>query len=1059
MQRFLALLMLLACASAPLSAQQMVTGTVATSSGAPIENAAVTAGGGVLATASDADGHFTLSLPDSLGQLRIVHPDFVARKVKVKGAGPLDVILQLPADRRRQVVTGLGKLRTENSLGYAISPVSGATLSTARENHVVNALTGRIAGAQIENNVGGLGGSSAILLRGVRSMTGINRPLYVVDGVPVADYNPNGASATIAAGGRDYGSTVQDINPADIATISVLRPGAASAIYGTRGSNGVILITTRSGTEREGVGVTISSGVSFQQVASLPEYQNQYGGGYGRDFGVFTFDPDEHPAAWSSFDGQLLPDYTAEASWGPELTGQMVRHWDSWFPGEHFGELRPWSPNPDNVSNFYETGMSLDNHFALAGGHGQTRYRVAYTNTNSTGVYPESRLNRNTLHLNASQRIGNKLEASLTGSFVNTRAAGRPALGYGGFGDAVNVQGTFNEWFQRQLDMDRLLEYQSPDGSPRSWNHRGPEDLNTAYWESPYWVVYQDRSQDGRDRLYGNLSLTYTPRPGLSVTGSARTDYFNFRVNDRMASGSTANAPYAEEMQVYSRENNYQVLADYSPQLTGDFSVNLQVGGNLRREDFTSRWAKTSGGVGVPGIYTVENSLERPLRTDFSRERQVQTVFGRAGVGYKSLFFLDVAGRSDRTSALEAGYSSSVSPSASTAFVFSELLRSRILSYGKLRAGIAMTANDPAPYQTRRIYNATVYDRYVPTYTVSDRQANPELMAEHISTWEAGLDLAFLNDRLGLGLTYYVSQSTNLIIDRPLGGTTGFYAQTSNGGAMTNTGVELELNAKPVSGDKLSWDTYLNVGMNRNEVIELAEGQDELILRSYRVQFTARPGAPFGTLMGQGYLRNENGQKIIDDTGMPVLAGGVEFGSAYPDITGSFTNDLSYGPLHLHTLIDFRMGGLVYSESNRWGTYSGILASTVGTNENGVDVRQSVSDGGGIPVEGVTLDGAPNTTYVDAQRYFENLRHFHEEFVYDASFVKLREISLGYDLPESLPGDGGTVSLFVRNAATLYQNAPNIDPETALTNETIRGFENGQNPSVRSVGLRLQLQF
>ena len=1063
MQRFLLILALVIGSVGLGAAQQSITGTVTDNSGEPLIGASILVAGTTTGTVTDFDGTFTLNVPEGSEELLVSYTGYATQTVPLTTATSYEINLAEGVQLNDVVVTALGITRDEKSLGYAVSEVSGDEVTNTSENSVVSSLSGRIAGAQINNNNSGLGGSSNIILRGATSVTGSNRPLFVVDGIPIANDNNNGANASVAAGGRDYGTTAQDINPADIESISVLKGGAAAALYGSRASNGVILITTKSGSARKGVGVTINSGLTFNNVAVLPDYQNQYGGGYTQTFDAFEFDPDVHPADWASFDGQLIPEYYADESWGPEMDGTLVRHWDSWYPGEHFGELRPWSPNPDNVKDFYDTGVSFDNNVAISGGNDQTVFRLSYTNSSNNGVFPESKLNRNTLNLNATQKIGSKLEATVNGTYVNTRGEGRPAIGYGGFGDAVNVQTNFSEWFQRQLDMDRLRDYKSPDGSPRTWNIRTPTNLNALYWESPYWVVYEDRGTDNRDRVYGNLSLKYEVLPGLSITGSARTDYYNFEVNDRLASRSAANIAYAEKLLVNARENNFELLGSYNTNLTDDLSLDAQLGGNLRQDENTAVRSKSSGGLAVPGIYTVETSIDRPERSDLTNRREIQSVYGRLGFGWRAMLYLDVTARNDWSSALEEGNNSYFYPSVSGSFVFSELLENSFISFGKIRAGYATVGNDPDPYQTRQTYVADNNYGSSPAFGVPNTQANRGLVAESITTYEAGVDMRFFNDRLGFDVTYYDIESRDLIIRLGVSGTSGFSNVSTNAGLLTNKGWEVQLYGTPVQTQNFSWTTRINFASNRNKVVELAEGQDLLSLGSYGTQFVAKTGQPYGTLIGLGYERDDQGRKVVDEEGFPILASNLDFGSVFPNYTGGFINDFTVFGFRLGTVIDFRDGGLVYSVSNRWGTNSGLFESTVGTNAKGNDIRSPVDEGGGVLVDGVTEDGQPNTTYIDAQQYFGGLRNFREEFTYDASFIKLREISLGYDIPRNWIENSllanASVSLFARNVAILHKNTPNIDPETAVTNGNIQGFENGQNPTVRSIGLKLRLGF
>ncbi len=1068
MKQLLLTVAVLLCSVATLLAQRTITGTIQDIDNTPLIGASVLVAGTTSGTVTDFDGKFSLATPEGSDKLVISYTGYASQEVMLDGRTDYDITMQEGVQLSDVVVTALGISRDEKSLGYGVDQIDGEALNAAKESSLVNALTGRIAGAQINNNNAGLGGSSSIILRGATSVSGNNQPLFVVDGTPIANDNNNGANAAEAFGGRDYGNTAQDINPNDIASVSILKGGAAAALYGSRASNGVILITTKSGANRKGIGVTINSGVTMQQVALLPDYQNDYGGGYSLEFGEFSYDPAIHPDSWEAFDGQPLPEYYADESWGPELDGRPVRHWDSWYPGETFGELRPWSANPDNIKNFYDTGVTFTNNVAIAGGNDLSTFRLSYTNSAQKGVFPESRLDRNTVAVSATQKLGSKLTAGINANYVNTRGEGRPAIGYGGFGDAVNVQTNFNEWYQRQLDTDRLRNYEQADGTPRTWNINGPTDLSALYWESPFWVVNKDRGQDQRDRVYGNISLRYDVLPGLAISGFLRTDYYQFGVQDRLASRSTANIPYFESFDVTSRENNYELLADYNTSLSDDFTLDAQLGTNLRKQTFNSSRSKTSGGLSVPDLYNINASIDRPERTDFRSEREIQSVYGRIGFGWRSMLYVDATARNDWSSTLEDGQNSYFYPSVSTSFVFSELIGdNNVLSYGKIRAGFATVGNDTEPYSTRNVF--TPGDPYGsnPAFALPNTQPKFDLSSESITTWEAGLEFRLLDDRIGLDVTYYDIESTDLIINLPVSSATGFTTANTNAGLVTNKGIEVKLYATPIKTPNFTWNTAVNFARNRNEVVELAEGQDRLVLGAYgTAQLVAQVGKPYGTFIASGYSRNDAGEILVNEAGFPILESNLEFGSAYPDFTGGFINDFEIFGFNVGTVFDFRKGGTIYSISNRWGTYSGQFDNTVGNNELGNPVRNPVTgdaNSGGVLIDGVKPDGSDNDTYVDAQTHFGRLRNFNEAFLFDASFIKFRELSIGRNLPAAWFANNfistARVSLVGRNLAILHKNTPNIDPEQALTNGNVQGFENGQSPTVRSFGINLNLGF
>ena len=1072
MQRFILVLALLLGVLGSVVAQRSITGQVTDTDGLGLIGASILVEGTTTGVVTDFDGNFSMTVPEGGENLLISYTGYAAQTVPVTSATTYEVVLSEGVQLSDVVVTALGISRDEKSIGYAVSQIDGAELNQAQETNLVSSLNGRVPGAQINNNNSGLGGTSSIILRGATSLTGSNQPLFVVDGTPIDNSTFGGSNAAEARGGQDFGNMAQDINPNDIASVSILKGGAAAALYGSRASNGVILITTKSGKSRKGLGVTINSGVQLSRVALLPDYQNEYGGGTSLEFGTFEYAEGLYPSSYAAFDGQPIAEYGYDGSWGPALDGTPVRHWDSWYPGESFGELRPWSPSANSVEDFYETGVQFNNNVAVSGGNDDGNFRLSYTNNSNNGVYPGSSLNRNTLTVSASQNIGGKLTASVNGTYVNTAGKGRPGIGYGN-ASSVNVQTNFNEWWQRQLDLDRLKDYQQPDGSPRTWNIVSPGDLQANYWESPYWVINKNTNADDRDRLYGNLSLKYDILPGLSLTGFARTDYYTFRTTSRIASGTRTAQDYYAESAISTRENNFEALLDYSSNF-GQFSIDGQLGANLRQENYDRTAGNTINGLNVPDFYTLDASNARPNIDNYRSQKEVQSVYGRIGIGWRSMLYLDVTGRNDWSSALEDGNNSYFYPSVSGSFVFSELIEnSNIVSFGKIRGGFATVGNDTGPFNTRNTISNIGPFGSAPGFAVPIRNNFFNLRSESITTWEAGVEMRFLNDRAGFDLTYYDIQSEDLILPVSISSTTGFAETFVNAGLLTNKGIELRVYGTPVSTENFTWSLGVNFARNRNEVVELIDGVDRLRLGgTWGTSFLAERGEAYGQLNGVGYTRDStSGAIIVNENGVPVKTPNQNFGSAYPDYTGGVSNDFTIYGFDISTLVDFRKGGKIFSVTNQFGNYSGMFESTVGVNDLGTPIRNPAYDadgnrienGGGILIEGIKADGTANDTYVDAKTYYESTYDLNEQYIYDASFIKLREVSIGRRLPAAWFANNfisnATLSLTGRNLAILHKNAPNIDPDAALSNGNVQGIENGQNPSVRSFGVNLNVSF
>ncbi|MCP9766904.1 SusC/RagA family TonB-linked outer membrane protein [Lacihabitans sp. LS3-19] len=942
------------------------------------------------------------------------------------------------------VVTALGVKREERSLGYAVQEVKGEGLIEARDANIVNSLQGKLAGVQITGSPGNLGGSSRIILRGVNSINGNNQPLFVVDGTPIDNSNYNSSGTQTGGGGTDFGNAAQDINPDDIESISVLKGPSASALYGSRASNGVILITTKKGKSRKGIGVSVNSSTMINTVAVLPKYQNEYGGGYKQ-----TFD---------TYQGEPIVNYAADESWGPKMDGTPVRQWYSWFPDDpNYGKMTPFVPSPNNIRDFYETGNLLTNSVALSGGNDATQFRMSYSNMHQKGTFPNSKLDRNTLTFSGSSKLGSKLTAGINASYVRNDGFGRPSTGYSD--EQGNVATSFNQWFQRQLSMDNLRNYKTADGLDRTWNIKSPTNIDPLYWENPYWVLYESPTVDSRNRMFGNISLAYEVVKDLTITAFARTDFYTDRREQRIATNSIPQDWYKEEVRD-KRENNYELLAQYK-KMFGDLSMNLIGGGNIRKENYYLNSVSTAGGLSVPNYFNIAASVDRPAVSDYFEEKQVNSIYGSANFGYKDIVYLDASLRNDVSSTLPAANNSYVYPSLGGSFVFGSLLENtKFLSFGKLRAGWAKVGNDTSPYQLNNIYGAANPYGSNPAFYVPGTIRNSNLLPETTTSWETGLDMRFLNGKFGFDLTYYKNTTIDQILDIAVSGTSGYDRAYVNAGKMENKGIELQLLFNPIKTKDFTWDMSFNYARNRNKVVELAEGLDNYLIASWGPSVNARVGEPYGTIIAETVKRDDQGRMLVGSNGYYIIERNQVAGKVLADYTGGLVNDLSYKGFTLGAVVDFQKGGDIYSVTNRYGTYSGLLGNTVGLNDKGVPMRDPVSAGGGLRSIGVLEDGTENTKYVEAQNYWGTLRNYRGEFfVYDASFLKLRQVTFGYNIPSKAltktPFKNAKVSFVGRNLAILFKNIPNVDPESALGSGNIQGFENGQHPSTRSMGVNI----
>lgn len=1053
MKKLSLVLMLFLFVAGTAVAQKMVSGTVSDQEGEPLIGASILVKGTSQGTVTDFDGKFEFEVPANATTLVISYTGFTSQEVEIGNQTSFELTLQEGVLLTEAVVTGLGIEREKKSLGYAVQEVSGDAVTAVGDQNVVSALTGKVAGVQVVSAGGAqLGGSANIRIRGANSLTG-GQPLFVIDGTPISNANFSGDER-----GFDYGNLASDMNPEDIESISVLKGPAATAIYGQRGAGGVVLITTKKGKQRQGIGVTYTGSVTADRVYILPEYQDEYAGGYTQDF----------LSATDQVDGQTynVLNYAADESWGPRMDGTLYRPWWSWFPGtDDYGTQIPLSPNPDNVRDFYETGITFNNNIALSGGNETTTFRLSFTNIQQDGVLPNSELDRTNISINASTKLTDKLTLGTSVNFVDIAGLGRPGYGYDG---QYNVTMSFNQWFQRQLDIDRLRDYKNPDGTFKSWNIRSSTNLRPLYWDSPFATQYENATTDSRNRYFGNISLTYQINENLSIAGFLRRDDYTFRREQRATSGLLDQDRY-DEYVANGREDNYEFLANFNKNF-GDISVDASFGANIRRNDFRSNQVGTAGGLNVPNLYNVKASTDRPTATNYISEKVVRSAYGSANFGYKSFLYLGFTLRNDWSSALPVENNSYLYPSITGSFVFSELMNSSFLSFGKIRGSFAQVGSDIGPYNTQFTYGAGTPYGSVAAFSLPNTLVNEDLKPALSSSYEVGVELRFLNDRLGLDVAYYNNEAEDQILTLTVPGSSGFSAAIINAGNITSKGLEIALNASPVRSSKFNWDIYLNAATNTSEVVELADGLDNRRLDGFGwggISINAPVGQEWGQFRGRGftYYNGDESLPIINEDGSYVRTEGKELGGFLPDWTGGFRNVIDFNNFSLTAFIEFQIGGQFHSITRMFNAYSGLGAETVGLNDKGNPIRDPVSQGGGVKVEGVLADGTPHTAYVDPQtHYSDHLFGMVERWLYDATYVKFRELSFGYNFPSKIlantPIRSLKLSLIARNLWLMHSEVDGIDPSELPPGSSNYVYqESGSLPGVRSLGLNLRIGF
>ncbi|HUE76841.1 MAG TPA: SusC/RagA family TonB-linked outer membrane protein [Longimicrobiales bacterium] len=1039
-----------------LSAQETrVTGQVtAEETGQPLAGVQIVVKGTTIGTLSDGNGNYQVRVP--AGDDVLVFSYLGYRTVERAATGPVvNVSMNREAIGLEGItVTALGIQREKRSLGYSVQDVQGDQLNDVPELNIVDALQGNVAGVKItSSNVPG--GTSRIVIRGASSLSGNNQPLFIVDGVPIDNSTighggagRTGAQGNQGYGGYDYGNSAAALDPNNIESISVLKGPNAAALYGSRAANGAVVITTKSGHVGGGLGITASVATTFETPLRLPDYQNEYGQGVN---GQFQF---------VDGDGGGVFDHVDE-SWGPRLDGRTI--------DQYFG-AGPWEPQPDNVRDFFETGVTVNTNVALARTDDRSNVRLSVTNSQMDGMYPTNQLERLSASLAGGLELTDRLRAEGSVNYMNNEGINRPGTGYSG----SNVMQQFI-WFGRQVDVQGLKNYKCETGDTRIGCELGHPfyNWNYSYHDNPWAIANENGNRDMTDRIIGHASVSYDFTDWLSGTVRSGTDWYEEQRKRTFAQGmfggGNPQGRFDDEL-IFNRETNTELLLTATRSLSPDFTLTVNGGANRRDQEYNFHYLSARELV-VPGIYTLDNAGATPITDDFTSEKRVNSLYGAANLNYRNYLSLDVTGRNDWSSTLPEENNSYFYPSVSGALVFTDAfdLANDILSSGKVRASWTRVGNDAEPYQTAATFTSGTPWGGIPGYSVPNTLPNTELKPEETTAWEVGTDLGFFNERLGFVFTYYDNSTVNQIMPVQISPAAGFTQQVLNAGEVRNSGLELLLNTRPLDMDNgFRWDMTVNWAKNNSQVRDLYGDLETLVLGTYwSLNVEAR--APlrdedgnvleyyeYGALFGNGYLRNEDGQILVDDAGYPIRDSNRKvLGNYNPDWTAGLLNRLSFGNLDLSVLFDMQRGGDVFSVTNMFGDYAGVLTTSLRGREDGVCDP-------GVLVEGVReSDGAVNTNRVCPINYFGGLYGLHEAHIYDASYVKLREMKLGYRLPDSLVGRLGfssaNISLIGRNLA-LWTDTPHIDPETAFDASNVQGIEFGQFPTARSLGFSVTIR-
>lgn len=1077
--------------------EKTISGVVSDETGA-LPGVSILKKGSTQGVETDFDGKY--SIKAKKGDVLIF--SFVGMEAVEKTVGAsnrINVTMQSGNILDEVVVTGGGISKKEKAIGYALQKVDGESLNKAKETNIVNSLQGQIAGVQIQGTQSSLGGASRITIRGANSFLGNNQPLFVVDGVPIDNSNFATSSQARGFGGGsyDYGNSASDIDPSNIESMSVLKGAAATAIYGSRGANGVILITTKSGKGQRGIGVTLESSVTIDNVTNLLPVQTTYGGG-----AIYPdFDKDGNRIGKNGFkvfnqDGveYLAPNYAKDGAWGPKYDPNlMVRHWDSWDPtSSNYKETRPWVAPENSYDTFFRTGVTLMNSVSLAGGNEKGHFRIGYTNLNVEGTTPGGELGRHTINLNSSYSLTEKLKAGLVMNYVRTDAKGRNATGY----DNSNPMQAFTQWWQSQLDVKRLQKQQDRnDGFQYTWNSKGiisetgngnrtPDFVSfnptPNYFDNPYWVRNNFLQEDFKNRLYGNANLSYQITDELSVSTQFGTDWYQISAREGIPLRSVDGSKYKETERRF-QETNMEARLNYNTNFGEDFSFTGIIGVNSMARRYKRSISETSGGLVVDKFFNLANSSGNATIDTDEKNKDINSVFATTSFGYKDMLFLDLSARNDWSSALPKKSNSYFYPAASLSFAVTELpglKGNEILNFAKVRASIAQAGNDSDPYRLYDVFEPlTPNFGGLPMYRVPNSQQNPDLVNELTTEMEFGFLVKMFSGRLSLDMAYYDRTTKDQIFNVPVSSATGYDSKLLNAGVMKNSGIEIQLSGTPVRTDNFRWNLGVNLTKQNNEVVELLKDKDGKSVVSsiemggtWAADLRIQEGLPYMALFGQDYVRENykeddkgnivqnSGERVVGADGMyKFTSKRVYLGSAMADWTGGFSTAFSYKNFTLSGLFDFQMGGIIHSSSLQWSKYSGMHPETVSFNGES-DVRAN-----GMILPGVKEDGKPNDIRVSPQAYYQTHWRKAAPNVYDASFLKFRELRLSYSLPNSFidntPFTDVNISAFGRNLAILYSDIPYLDPQVVTSSGNRQGLENAQIPSTRSFGLNVSVKF
>jgi len=1049
-----------------LCSQKTISGTVTdktTGEKLPFVNVSTNDSKG---TTTNDVGFYSLDLTNSSKMLTFSFLGYKTKQVTIGSETTINVVLEEDETSLDEVVvTALNVNRKTKELGYVVQELKTKDVTTVRTPNFLDNLSGKLAGVTISQGATGVGSSSKITIRGEASFSN-NNPLFIIDGTPINNNTVFNFTNEAAAGFQeiDFGNGAMEVNPDDIESVTVLKGPSAAALYGTRASNGVIVINTKDGSKKQGLGISINSTITFDTAFRLPDFQNEFGQGQG---GIFEY--------VDGLGGGTSDNITY--SWGPRLdVGNLISQFDSPVTLPDGTVVRggdtslysglpitatPFVSNPDNLKDFYRTGITTINNIAINDSFDRGTYRLSFTNLDSKAIIPGVNLERKTVALKLNFNPTEKTKVVASVNYVNSGSDNRPSNGYG----SENVNYSLVAWGPRSLNIDSLRDYWQP-------GLEGVQQysFNYTFFDNPFFILHENTNSFNRDRVFGNIIAKHNFTDNLSVSLRTGMDYSSekriFKRN--FSTNRFKNGAYAEH-DVFFREVNTDFLINYKDTF-GNVSFDASFGGNRLDQNASTQQVQTTN-LAQPGIFSLNNAASPIEAFNFESQKRINSLYGIVKLGYKDYLFVDITGRNDWSSALATPFSvdgtSFFYPSISSSFILSNVAElPKSISFAKLRASVAQVGNDTNPFQTSGAFVSQIPFNGQPTFSNQNFIPNSNLRPEITTAYEVGADIRFFKDRLNIDFTYYNATTKDQILSLPIPISSGYNQQVINGGEVNTQGVEIILGVTPVVNADFSWNTTFNFATNRSVIRDLPQEDGRLTLAYSRIYdsanqtvwFQVEEGGEIGDMYGTGYQKNAQGQFLIDDNGRYIADNNLQkIGNFNPDFTLGWNNNFRYKNLNASILFDWRQGGEIVSRTRALGNVGGQLAETAFRPDTGI-----VADGVNINT------GQPNTVAVTPESFYRQFydRNHEENNVYDASYLKLRQLSIGYtlNLKEGFLGlkDTSTMNFsIVGNNLFVITENPHFDPEQLAVqgNGFVSGVEDMSYATSRSLGFKVGFDF